>query len=477
MEFTAGITLISQVVLFFAVAFSSLFTVFLVTSPSQYDPVKAGEDGSKDGKKTKPKTSVQIVVLGDIGRSPRMQYHAISVAKNGGRVDIIGYKDSDIHPEITSNDSINVVSIPTEPSILRTDNKVLFLLLGPLKVILQIWGLYRTLAYKVKASKWMIVQNPPSIPTLIVAVVICFFRNTTLIIDWHNFGYSILALRLGPSHPLVRISKWYEFFLAQFADMHFTVTDAMAQVLKSQHDIRALPLHDRPASQFQPLSSDQRRDFWKRLRDITKFPDVMIDGLHSGRSKLVVSSTSWTADENFELLLDAFVQYSKKAVENRGSLPYIIVLITGKGPQKKYYEDKIITLEGQEKLGGVTIHTAWLSTEDYASLLGAADLGISLHTSSSGLDLPMKVVDMFGAGLPVAGWNHFEAWSELVKEGTNGRGFKSADGLVDILVDLFGGDEENLGELKKGALKEGNLRWDDEWNPVAGALFGLVEKK
>lgn len=36
--------------------------------------------------------SVQVVVLGDIGRSPRMQYHALSIAKNGGWVDLIGYK-------------------------------------------------------------------------------------------------------------------------------------------------------------------------------------------------------------------------------------------------------------------------------------------------------------------------------------------------------------------------------------------------
>ena len=38
------------------------------------------------------RTSVQIVVLGDLGRSPRMQYHASSILKHGGDVQLIGYQ-------------------------------------------------------------------------------------------------------------------------------------------------------------------------------------------------------------------------------------------------------------------------------------------------------------------------------------------------------------------------------------------------
>jgi beta-1,4-mannosyltransferase len=194
----------------------------------------------------------------------------------------------------------------------------------------------------------------------------------------------------------------------------------------------------------------------------------------SPKTRLLVSSTSWTPDEDFSMLLDALVDYSATASRD-SSLPDIIVVITGKGPQKKHYVSEIARLKKQNKLQRVEVHTAWLSTEDYASLLGSADLGISLHTSSSGLDLPMKVVDMFGAGLPVAGWCRFEAWPELVQEGINGRGFFNADSLSSLLSELFSADESGIGELKKGALKEGEKRWDDEWDSVAGRVFGLIK--
>jgi beta-1,4-mannosyltransferase len=64
---------------------------------------------------------------------------------------------------------------------------------------------------------------------------------------------------------------------------------------------------------------------------------------------------------------------------------------------KAYYEEKM----AQMALKRITIKTVWLKAEDYPRLLGSADVGISLHISSSKLDLPMKVVDMYGCGLPV----------------------------------------------------------------------------
>ena len=37
------------------------------------------------------KNKVAVVVLGDIGRSPRMQYHSLSLSKHGFIVKFIGY--------------------------------------------------------------------------------------------------------------------------------------------------------------------------------------------------------------------------------------------------------------------------------------------------------------------------------------------------------------------------------------------------
>ena len=425
---------------------------------------------------------VQVLVLGDIGRSPRMQYHALSVAKHGAHVDLIGYRESDIHPGILAKPKlITIHALSPAPAFLQTKDKRLFLIYGPLKVLFQIWTVWLALGYRSKPSRWMLVQNPPSIPTLFVAYVVCFLRRTRLVIDWHNFGHSILALRLGCTHPLVRFSRLYERVLACSAEAHFCVTNAMAEVLKRDYSIttKILPLHDRPASHLQVLTDAQRASFLDTLPDLLH-PDNdqrlqeyqrLVSEIKIGKSRLLVSSTSWTPDEDFSVLLEALINYSDLAITTHPHLPEILVVVTGKGPQKDAFVSRIRDLRANEKLEMVAIETAFLSTSDYAKLLGSADLGVSLHTSSSGVDLPMKVVDMFGAGLPVVGWGDFKAWPELVHEGVNGMSFGDADGLQKALMQLFGGDNELLARLKAGAVGEGKLRWDEEWDRVAGHLF------
>jgi beta-1,4-mannosyltransferase len=89
------------------VGLSTFFTILLIVLPKQYEQaadraIRYVDDDGAELEKLPPKRkepiatklgwTVQIVVLGDIGRSPRMQYHALSIAKYGGKVFLIGYQ-------------------------------------------------------------------------------------------------------------------------------------------------------------------------------------------------------------------------------------------------------------------------------------------------------------------------------------------------------------------------------------------------
>jgi beta-1,4-mannosyltransferase len=481
-----------ETALLLATLASTAFTILLLSLPSRYvkhSPPRTTRIDSGD----EPKICVQVLVLGDIGRSPRMQYHAMSIAKHGAKVDIIGYQgiyqtlrplvradcalESPLHSGLVGNPLITTIPLPPPPPALRSKS-IPFIITGPLKVLWQIYSLVLALGYRTRPSRFLLVQNPPSIPTLIIAYLICFLRNTHLIIDWHNYGWTILAGTRGSSHPFVSISKYYEAFLGRWAPTaSFAVTNAMARQLKeAPYNIRSpiFTLHDRPAEIFQPISSaDARKFFLSRLSETSPYADSIM----KGDTRLIVSSTSWTPDEDFSILLSALKSYSALTTTVDTNLSPILAIITGKGPDKQKYLDEIAQLTKSGQLTNVTILTAWLSHADYATLLACADLGVCLHMSSSGVDLPMKVVDMFGAGLPVAGYCGYESWPELVTEGENGMGFEKPDELVGVLKELFTGGEgqRKLNRLREGAVKEGKRRWDEEWDAVAGRLFGLCD--
>ena len=160
------------------------------------------------------------------------------------------------------------------------------------------------------------------------------------------------------------------------------------------------------------------------------------------------------------------MQYDALAREDEG-LPKILLIVTGKGPQKDYYIKKMKQLD----LRRVAIRTAWLEPEDYPRLLGTADVGISLHASSSGVDLPMKVVDMLGSQLPVCALSYPCLAKEMVRHGKNGLLFTTSSGLTEQLVSLFEYGGEQLETMQKYIKDHPFGNWDTEWKAHARPIL------
>jgi len=95
--------------------------------------------------------------------------------------------------------------------------------------------------------------------------------------------------------------------------------------------------------------------------------------LRPDRPALLVSSTSWTPDEDFEILIDALGMYERRAEELASqkvaaSLPKMLAVVTGKGPLKAKYMADVDRL--QRKWKWVRFISLWLEAEDYPIFLG-----------------------------------------------------------------------------------------------------------
>ncbi|XP_057247644.1 UDP-glycosyltransferase TURAN isoform X4 [Beta vulgaris subsp. vulgaris] len=385
-----------------------------------------------------------------------------------------------------------------------------------LKPLFQFLVLLWHLCVKIPAPDVFLVQNPPSVPTLVAVKWASWIRHSAFIVDWHNFGYTLLGLSLGRGSRFVAVYRWFEKHYGQLADGSLCVTKAMQHELAQNWGTRATVLYDQPPEFFHPASMEEKHRLFLKLNKELRHSEGIGDCISHGskhmrtddpndslittisedgviaksiRPALVVSSTSWTPDEDFGILLEAAVMYDRRVAAilneddsvkeevlwdemNNGKqniYPRLLFVITGKGPEKEKYEQKIKNLH----LKRVAFRTMWLSAEDYPSLLGSADLGVCLHTSSSGLDLPMKVVDMFGCGLPVCAAS-YSCIEELVKVERNGLLFSSSSELADQLLMLFKGFPNAcnvLASLRNGTLEErSSAAWATEWEEHAKPL-------
>ncbi|KAI4893932.1 hypothetical protein NFI96_018183 [Prochilodus magdalenae] len=415
-----------------------------------------------------------VLVLGDLGRSPRMQYHALSLSRHGYNVTLIGFLGTKPHQDVLEDERIDIVAV-SELKGIRVGPKVVRY---ASKVVLQSLQLLYVLT-KLEDQAYILMQNPPGLPGIAVAWLASRMCGAQFVIDWHNYGYSIMALTLGEKNLIVTAAKWYEKFFGRFSDHNLCVTNAMRHDLQKNWNIRATTLYDKPPSIFRETPLELQHELFSRLakeypafrarpagskQRQTAFTERDKTGAVTavaGRPALLLSSTSWTEDEDFSVLLQALEDYEGFVGEER-NLPSLVCVITGKGPLKEHYQ-RIIS---SKQFKHVEFCTPWLEAEDYPVLLGSADLGVCLHTSSSGLDLPMKVVDMFGCCLPVCAID-FQCLDELVKHEVNGLIFKDSSELSQQLRMLFSdfpNEQGKLGLFRQNLRESGQQRWDENWD-------------
>jgi beta-1,4-mannosyltransferase len=468
--------------------------------------------------KQRNKLHACLIVLGDFMHSPRMQNHALELIKCGFYVTVISYTSRDRDRNDDQNSSSEAIS-STSSKKAKREKKLLSenlrfvrvqkmermrfvpnVLYFMVRIIAQFWQCLVCLVFEQGGRgrySYVMTQCPPGMPTFMACAVYKRFFNEecTFVIDWHNLGYSLFALgrKRGEKDFLVRVMKVYERVFLKHADEHIAVTAKMKEFLCNEWAVderKCLVLRDAPSAQFLKLNKKQTREKKRGFR--RKTPNVVN----------VVSSTSWTPDEDFDVLLAAVVLYDKLATSNKKTnkkekLPFLNILITGKGALRESFERRA----EEAKLKSVSFSYAWLPINEYPERLAMSDVGLCLHQSSSKLDLPMKIVDMFGVGIPVIARRYPCLSEELVEENVNGVTFETSEELCDVLVNILKGwnGEENgtkaLQNLERGVWRE-NLKvfgdysnnnsnnndddddddnfvdfWEENWNDKARFIF------
>jgi beta-1,4-mannosyltransferase len=387
-----------------------------------------------------------------------MRYHAQALSAHGVDVDLVGFEGTPLPRAITDDPRITVHGLSA--SLLRHGAPRMsyapMALVDSLRMGVRLWRTLRRL----KKPDVVLVQDPPAFPTLTVARLALAKRGVRFVIDWHNIGYTVLRLRLGQWHPAVRLGRWLERRDAQHADASLCVSRGLAEFLKSRFGLQHTHvLYDRPASIFAPMAHVDRERYRQAL--LTRL------GIHSTLVGFIVCPTSWTEDEDFDVVIDGVRRLEDRirgweASGRSRRFPDLVILVTGDGQRRIEFERRFAGLPARR----VHLRARWLEPEDYPRVVGSADLGLCLHRSSSGLDIPMKVADMFGAGVPVCALDYGATLAERVRHGSNGLLFSTAEQLANVLFDLFEtfpAEDELFERLRTGARKSARMSWDEGW--------------
>ncbi|MGQ0734282.1 MAG: glycosyltransferase [Acidobacteriota bacterium] len=411
-----------------------------------------------------------VVVVGDLGRSPRMQYHALALAVNAGEVDLVGLEGAAVHPAVAAQPGVRVHRLRERFSVRLESGRLGFVA----------WSLVRALAHAARLA-WtlmrlprpdlILVQTPPAAPTLGVAWAVARLRGARFVIDWHNLAHTVLAGQLGDRHRAVRALFRSQRRWGRRADGHLTVSQALAEWLHREWGLAADVIYDRPPAWMTTPPPAVADAAWHRLATQLR--------IGPARVPLVVCPTSWTPEEDFDLLLEALDRTERRLgadaphTEHQQVEARLALLVTGRGPLKAAFEARL----SRRAFEHVAVRTAWLAPEEYPAIIGLADLGLSLHQSSSGVDLPMKLADFRGVGVPACALDYAPVLGEVLTPGREGVTFNDPGELSRLLLALARRNDaagSALASARAWLAAHPPERWEESWLRTAPRVLSLA---
>ena len=392
-----------------------------------------------------------------------MQYHAASLAGGGSDVDLIGLAGAAVAPAVESNPRIQVHRLTDRGYEGRSKGGIRrFVFASAFRAMGQGARLFRTLM-RIPKPDTILVQNPPAFPTLFISWLASRLRGARFMIDWHNLSHTIVAVRVGEGHRAVKALARSERRWAKRADAHLTVSKGLADWLAREYGVRATIVYDRPAQAFTRPDAAAAAAVWKKVATDAQ--------LSLTRLPIVVCPTSWTPDEDFDLLLEALERTERQLGKNGvPSSPLLAVVLTGRGALRETFEARAL----RRNFKSIAVKTIWLEPADYPVFVGMADLGLCLHQSSSGLDLPMKLADLRGSGVPVAVFDYAPVLGEVMTPGHEGVVFRDPGDLANVLVSIATRSSPPDSPLEKSRawlVQNPPERWDAQWDATARAIL------
>jgi beta-1,4-mannosyltransferase len=375
-----------------------------------------------------------------------MQRHA-RVWADLADVDLIGLQGSPLEPGVETTPRLQVHRLRDGGVTSRSRRSVSrFVFASALRAAAHAMAAFRLLM-RVPRPDVILVGNPPAVPALSVCWLVARLRGARLVIDWHDLSHRRAAAQLGESHRLVRSIARSERRWARRAHLHIAATQALADWLRREYGVQAAVLYDR------------------RMRSMPVPSASTPAAIGEPGVPLVVCPTSWGADEDFDLLLEA-LERADRSLAKGPKTGRLAVWLTGTGELRGAFEARL----SRRQFSHVAVKVA--DVESHAAVANA-DVGLCLHQSASGLDLPIVLSDLRAASVPACVYDYAPVLTEAVTNGQQGVRFGEPGELTALLVAVATGDSSDGPLTRARAWLASNppQAWEDHWQETMAPMI------